>query len=259
MALSVRYGPLSTFFPNRPASTLSFGQRRSLHCLQTQMLGLVTKPLHTKHAFRNVWVSCNGVRRNQVLLPSQQIVSGLFPRSYTQHHGMFRSFSTTSVSRDASAEQKGSMAKKEVPWSKTLPLFAQLARIDKPTGTLLLYLPCTWSITLAAQAHHLPPSTLLWNTFLFGSGAFIMRGAGCTINDMWDQKLDANVGECEVGHFLRQKLICIDPRENKAETACFRSANTLPSALFSRGAAFGGAGYSVAAQFVQVSNTLAAL
>ncbi|MCO5584890.1 hypothetical protein L7F22_038822 [Adiantum nelumboides] len=71
--------------------------------------------------------------------------------------------------------------------------YAALARIDKPTGTLLLFLPCTWSLTLAAHAHHLPPGQLAWNVFLFGSGAFIMRGAGCTINDMWDRKLDANV------------------------------------------------------------------
>lgn len=71
--------------------------------------------------------------------------------------------------------------------------YAALARIDKPTGTLLLYLPCTWSITLAAHAQHLPSSLLAWNVFLFGSGAFIMRGAGCTINDMWDRRLDAKV------------------------------------------------------------------
>jgi 4-hydroxybenzoate polyprenyltransferase len=73
--------------------------------------------------------------------------------------------------------------------------FAALARLDKPTGTLLLFLPCTWSLTLAAHSLHLPASTLAWNTFLFGAGAFIMRGAGCTINDLWDRKLDAQVGE----------------------------------------------------------------
>jgi hypothetical protein len=72
--------------------------------------------------------------------------------------------------------------------------YSALARLDKPTGTLLLFLPCTWSLTLAAHSLHLPPSTLAWNTLLFGAGAFIMRGAGCTINDLWDRKLDAQVG-----------------------------------------------------------------
>lgn len=79
-------------------------------------------------------------------------------------------------------------------WSRLSP-YTSLARIDKPTGTLLLFLPCTWSSTLAAHSLHLPPGTLAWYTFLFGAGAFIMRGAGCTINDMWDRKLDAKVGE----------------------------------------------------------------
>jgi 4-hydroxybenzoate polyprenyltransferase len=46
---------------------------------------------------------------------------------------------------------------------------------------------------MAAHANHLPPGLLAWNVFLFGTGAFIMRGAGCTINDMWDRRLDANV------------------------------------------------------------------
>lgn len=33
------------------------------------------------------------------------------------------------------------------------------------------------------------------NLFLFGVGALVMRGAGCTINDMWDVKVDKMVGE----------------------------------------------------------------
>ncbi|MCO5566322.1 hypothetical protein L7F22_019999 [Adiantum nelumboides] len=75
----------------------------------------------------------------------------------------------------------------------SLSPYSALARLDKPTGTMLLFLPCTWSLTLAAHSLHLPPSTLVWNTLLFGTGAFIMRGAGCTINDLWDRKLDAQV------------------------------------------------------------------
>ncbi|EJT99702.1 4-hydroxybenzoate polyprenyl transferase, partial [Dacryopinax primogenitus] len=65
-----------------------------------------------------------------------------------------------------------------------------LTRLDKPTGTLLLLLPCTWSITLASSVLSLPPSVPIWYMALFGLGAFIMRGAGCTVNDMWDHRLD---------------------------------------------------------------------
>ncbi|XP_048365569.1 4-hydroxybenzoate polyprenyltransferase, mitochondrial isoform X2 [Sphaerodactylus townsendi] len=57
-------------------------------------------------------------------------------------------------------------------------------------GTWLLYLPCTWSIGLAAEPGCLPS----WYTLLlFGTGAVLMRGAGCTINDMWDQDYDKKV------------------------------------------------------------------
>ncbi|CAO1631573.1 unnamed protein product [Sympodiomycopsis kandeliae] len=68
--------------------------------------------------------------------------------------------------------------------------YIALSRIDKPIGTWLLFWPCAWSMTLAAHAHALSPYTLAGNLLLFGTGAFIMRGAGCTINDMWDTKMD---------------------------------------------------------------------
>ena len=65
--------------------------------------------------------------------------------------------------------------------------YAQLARIDKPLGTFLLLWPCAWSTALAATP---PDMTLLG---VFAAGAFFMRGAGCTINDLWDQDIDARV------------------------------------------------------------------
>lgn len=57
-------------------------------------------------------------------------------------------------------------------------------------GTWLLYLPCTWSIGLAAEPGCFPNWYML---SLFGTGAVLMRGAGCTINDMWDQDYDKKV------------------------------------------------------------------
>lgn len=47
---------------------------------------------------------------------------------------------------------------------------------------------------MASYAHNVPPSVPLKYTLLFGTGAFIMRGAGCTINDLWDRNLDNAVG-----------------------------------------------------------------
>lgn len=68
--------------------------------------------------------------------------------------------------------------------------YLRLMRLDKPIGTWLLYLPCTWSIGLAAEPGCPPAWDML---FLFGIGALLMRGAGCTINDMWDQDFDKKV------------------------------------------------------------------
>ena len=51
-----------------------------------------------------------------------------------------------------------------------------------------------WSITMASYALNASPIVPLTYITLFGVGALVMRGAGCTINDMWDHKLDKAVG-----------------------------------------------------------------
>ncbi|KAJ7638676.1 UbiA prenyltransferase family-domain-containing protein [Roridomyces roridus] len=82
-------------------------------------------------------------------------------------------------------------------WVERLPRKVQpylyLTRIDKPIGTMLLFYPCAWSITMASYALQLPLTTPLTYISLFGVGALVMRGAGCTINDMWDRNLDKAV------------------------------------------------------------------
>ena len=68
--------------------------------------------------------------------------------------------------------------------------YARLARLDRPIGTMLLLHPCLWSTALAAPLGAFPdPSTCA----LFAAGSFAMRGAGCTINDMWDAGYDREV------------------------------------------------------------------
>ncbi|KAM7271252.1 hypothetical protein ACFE04_030466 [Oxalis oulophora] len=68
--------------------------------------------------------------------------------------------------------------------------YAKLARLDRPIGTWLLAWPCMWSITLAAPPGHLPDFKMM---ALFGCGAFLLRGAGCTINDLIDRDIDTKV------------------------------------------------------------------
>ena len=53
-----------------------------------------------------------------------------------------------------------------------------------------------WSITMASYATQAPLTTPLTYIGIFGLGALVMRGAGCTINDMWDRNLDKAVGMC---------------------------------------------------------------
>lgn len=70
--------------------------------------------------------------------------------------------------------------------------YLKLARIERPIGWQLLLLPCWWSAGLAAIATGQPLPNL-WHCLLFLIGAIVMRGAGCTFNDIVDRKLDAQV------------------------------------------------------------------
>src|SRR5271170_1188307 len=112
--------------------------------------------------------------------------------------------------------------------------YAYLARLDKPVGSWLLYWPCgptppqhpltflAWSITLAAAHAQIPPVQLFSMLGLFGVGAVVMRGAGCTINDLWDRNLDKQVPYQEMG-------IDVVGRENGDETACCGGFKCLTS------------------------------
>ena len=74
-------------------------------------------------------------------------------------------------------------------WSRP---YLRLSRLDRPIGSWLLLMPCWWSAALAAGvAHKIDQLPLI--VALFFVGAFAMRGAGCTWNDITDRDLDAKV------------------------------------------------------------------
>jgi 4-hydroxybenzoate polyprenyltransferase len=85
---------------------------------------------------------------------------------------------------------KGNWVDRFAPlWSRP---YLRLSRADRPIGTWLLLIPCFWGIGLAA----LTDGFRLWDLWLVvscGLGAFVMRGAGCTWNDITDRKIDAMV------------------------------------------------------------------
>jgi 4-hydroxybenzoate polyprenyltransferase len=70
--------------------------------------------------------------------------------------------------------------------------YLRLARADRPIGSWLLLLPCWWSSGLAAVAGHASVPNP-WHLVLFAVGTLVMRGAGCTWNDIVDRDIDARV------------------------------------------------------------------
>ena len=79
---------------------------------------------------------------------------------------------------------------------RPLQPYLHLARLDRPIGTWLLLLPCWWSVALATSSlgGGWPDPVLM---ALFAVGAVVMRGAGCTVNDLADHKFDARVARTQ--------------------------------------------------------------
>ena len=71
--------------------------------------------------------------------------------------------------------------------------YLRLSRADRPIGTWLLYVPCLWGLSLAILATDSYSSHDLWVIIGCGIGAFLMRGAGCTWNDITDRDFDGAV------------------------------------------------------------------
>ncbi len=86
---------------------------------------------------------------------------------------------------------KGSWVNTVAP-AATRP-FLRLSRADAPIGTWLLLLPCWWGLALAILYTGQPRWFDLWIAVGCAIGAFLMRGAGCTWNDITDRDIDAGV------------------------------------------------------------------
>jgi len=77
-------------------------------------------------------------------------------------------------------------------WVARLPSgwrpFVLLARLDRPIGIWLLFLPGLWGILLAG-----PRPATIQLILLFALGSIVMRAAGCVVNDLWDRDIDRRV------------------------------------------------------------------
>jgi len=88
------------------------------------------------------------------------------------------------------ADSTGNWVDRSAPqWMRP---YLRLARLDRPIGSWLLLMPCWWSAALSAGMAH-QAASLPRDIVLFLIGAFAMRGAGCTWNDITDRDLDARV------------------------------------------------------------------
>ncbi len=74
------------------------------------------------------------------------------------------------------------------PLSARIALYAQLIRFEKPIGSYLLLWPTLWALAIAGNG-----SPDGWILFVFVTGVFLMRSAGCAINDFADRKIDLHV------------------------------------------------------------------
>jgi 4-hydroxybenzoate polyprenyltransferase len=111
--------------------------------------------------------------------------------------------------------ETGLLAKLPASW---VP-YAELIRLDKPAGTYYLFFPCLFS-TLMAAPMAMPmasPGSVIGTSLLFFSGALIMRGAGCTINDLWDRNLDPHVSRTRLRPIARG---AITPFKGLVFTGC---------------------------------------
>jgi 4-hydroxybenzoate polyprenyltransferase len=97
---------------------------------------------------------------------------------------------TTPPSNTVADAQAGNWVDRSAPdWLKP---YARLARWDRPIGVWLLFWPCAWGLGLAAVAN--PEQGFdWWAAVLMFVGAALMRGAGCTFNDIVDRDIDDKV------------------------------------------------------------------
>ena len=103
-----------------------------------------------------------------------------------------------------------------VPLAERLRRYALLIRLHRPIGTLLLLWPCLWALWIAAGG--VPDPLVL---VVFVAGTFLMRSAGCAINDYADRDFDGHVARTRDRPLAAGLL---DPREALAVAAALALA-----------------------------------
>ena len=99
--------------------------------------------------------------------------------------------------------------------------YLRLSRADRPIGTWLLLFPCWWGLFFAILADGQFALSDVWIFVGCGLGAFLMRGAGCTWNDITDRKFDGAVER------TKSRPIPSGQVSVKSAVICWRSVKSL--------------------------------
>ncbi|CAK5284701.1 unnamed protein product [Mycena citricolor] len=83
--------------------------------------------------------------------------------------------------------------KKPRTTSSVVRPYLELIRFEKPTGTILMFWPFAWGLTMAAYRTGLPLTDFLHGLGRALVGAFLLRSSACTVNDILDRDMDAGV------------------------------------------------------------------
>lgn len=179
----------------RIRTRLSSGYWSKIHSLQSTPGRCLHKsrPISSAHIRKQLEASESG----QLVIDSRPISSA----SNTLTEPVANKLSTKPQYR---FPQRGFLAYLPQKW---VP-YAELIRLDKPTGTYYLFFPCLFSTLLAAPLG-IPAATpvqVATTAALFFTGALVMRGAGCTINDLWDRNLDPHVERTRLRPIARKAI-----------------------------------------------------
>ncbi|KAK6983952.1 mitochondrial 4-hydroxybenzoate polyprenyltransferase [Favolaschia claudopus] len=75
--------------------------------------------------------------------------------------------------------------------------YLELIRLEKPTGTILMFWPFAWGLTMAAYKAGMPLDAYFGGLGKAFVAAFLLRSSACTINDIFDRNMDAGVERCK--------------------------------------------------------------
>ncbi|XP_045525764.1 4-hydroxybenzoate polyprenyltransferase, mitochondrial [Pieris brassicae] len=160
------------------------------HCTNININLLVQSKRHILRQFSNLPKMCMCGTRYQ-----RQTIFYRVHSTQSDHHRQKVIIETTAPKIVLNKQIKEDKKERDFRlfWRDKVDPYIKLARWDKPIGVYLLYFPSTWSIALASIPGNVDLYTSLHTAGLFLAGAGLMRGAGCTINDLWDRDIDKQV------------------------------------------------------------------